>query len=130
MMRGIAQTCQYTRKAKAKLTEKKPGPKEPGLRYWPREADTITFQEGLLNFRATGGGGQMRNANDQRAVIMVSASVLQQPSRSHVRHAQSGRPPLLFAHHETAKHLHPRHRLQLFGIDEIGVELDRIGLAE
>src|SRR5437762_9371474 len=37
--------------------EKKPGSKEPGLRYWPREADTITFQEGLLNSRATGGGG-------------------------------------------------------------------------
>src|SRR4051794_29953301 len=33
------------------------------LRYWPREADTITFQEGLLNARATGGGGQMRNTN-------------------------------------------------------------------
>jgi hypothetical protein len=26
--------------------EKKPGSQEPGLRYWPREADTITFQEG------------------------------------------------------------------------------------
>ena len=26
--------------------EKKPGSLEPGLRYWPCEADTITFQEG------------------------------------------------------------------------------------
>jgi hypothetical protein len=26
--------------------QKKPGSKEPGLRQWPREADTITFQEG------------------------------------------------------------------------------------
>jgi hypothetical protein len=26
--------------------EKKPGSFEPGLRYWPIEADTITFQEG------------------------------------------------------------------------------------
>src|SRR5215471_16542247 len=58
------------------------------LRYWPREADTITFQEGLLNFRATGGGGQMRNANAQRAVIMGFACALQQPSRSHVSHAE------------------------------------------
>src|SRR6267154_2026363 len=41
----------------AGFTKKKPGSKEPGLRYWPREADTITFQEGLLNSRATGGGG-------------------------------------------------------------------------
>ena len=44
--------------------QKKPGSKEPGSRYWPREADTITFQEGLLNFRATGGGGQ--NAQRER----------------------------------------------------------------
>src|SRR5260370_42582388 len=28
-------------------TKKKPGSSEPGLRYWPREADTITFQEGF-----------------------------------------------------------------------------------
>lgn len=48
--------------ARCHLGEKKAGPQEPGLRYWPREADTITFQEGLLNFRATGGGGQIRNA--------------------------------------------------------------------
>jgi hypothetical protein len=26
--------------------KKKAGLEEPGLRYWPREADTITFQEG------------------------------------------------------------------------------------
>jgi hypothetical protein len=38
------------------------GPIKARLRYWPKEADTITFQEGLLSFRATGGGGQMRNA--------------------------------------------------------------------
>ena len=52
-------------------TKKKPGSREPGLRYWPREADTITFQEGLLSSRATGGGGQMRNANAQRANTMI-----------------------------------------------------------
>jgi hypothetical protein len=26
--------------------KKKPGSIEPGLRFWPCEADTITFQEG------------------------------------------------------------------------------------
>ena len=35
------------------VLKKKAGLQEPGLRYWPREADTITFQEGLLSFRAT-----------------------------------------------------------------------------
>jgi hypothetical protein len=70
--------------------KKKPGSKEPGLRYWPREADTITFQEGLLSFRATGGGGQMRNANSQRANIIVRLSVLQQPPGPHVSHAEIG----------------------------------------
>jgi hypothetical protein len=49
--------------------KKKPGPTEPGLRYWPREADTITFQEELLSARATGGGGQMRDTNAQRVDI-------------------------------------------------------------
>ena len=34
------------------------------------------------------------------------------------------------AHHEVAEHLHPRHRLQFFGIDEISIDLDRIGFAE
>jgi hypothetical protein len=53
-----------------RIRKKKPGSIEPGLRYWPREADTITFQEGLLNSRATGGGGQMRNAKAQREEIM------------------------------------------------------------
>lgn len=33
-------------KVKRHADEKKPGSSEPGLRYWPREADTITFQEG------------------------------------------------------------------------------------
>jgi hypothetical protein len=60
------------------------------LRYWPREADTITFQEGLLNFRATGGGGQMRNANAQRPSSMVRVSALQQPPGPHVSHAEIG----------------------------------------
>src|SRR5580704_231265 len=69
--------------------KKKPGPKEPGLRYWPREADTITFQEGLLSVRATGGGGQMRNANAQRRSIMVRACGMQQAVRPHVSHAQN-----------------------------------------
>ena len=57
--------------------QKKAGLEEPGLRYWPREADTITFQEGLLNVRATGGGGQMRNPNVQRAGIMIRVRALQ-----------------------------------------------------
>src|SRR3954447_8229275 len=72
------------------IRKKKPGSIEPGLRYWPREADTITFQEGLLNVRATGGGGQMRNANVQRTVIMGRARTLQQLAEPHVRHADSG----------------------------------------
>jgi hypothetical protein len=69
--------------------EKKPGSREPGLRYWPCEADTITFQEGLLNARATGGGGHMRNANAQRENIMVRVDALQQPSMPHVSHAET-----------------------------------------
>jgi len=34
------------------------GLKEPGWKYWPYEADTITFQEGFPSARATGGGGK------------------------------------------------------------------------
>ncbi len=70
--------------------EKKPGSSEPGLRYWPCEADTITFQEGLLSFRATGGGGQMRNANAQCANTMIRAGALRQPPAPHVSHAETG----------------------------------------
>ena len=70
--------------------EKKPGPREPGLRYWPREADTITFQEGLLSARATGGGGHMRDAIAQRASTMILISAVRQPSEPHVSHAVSG----------------------------------------
>jgi hypothetical protein len=69
--------------------KKKPGPKEPGLRFWPREADTITFQEGLLNVRATGGGGQMRDADTQRTNSMIPVGALRKPSGSHVSHAVS-----------------------------------------
>src|SRR5205809_4530269 len=72
----------------ARIRQKKPGSIEPGLRYWPREADTITFQEGLLNSRATGGGGQMRNAKAQRASSMSLTSGMQQPPRPHVSHAE------------------------------------------
>jgi hypothetical protein len=68
------------------MPRKKPGPKEPGLGM-ASEADTITFQEGLLSFRATGGGGQMRNAITQRTNIMVRGAALQQPSGPHVSHA-------------------------------------------
>jgi hypothetical protein len=71
-------------------TKKKAGLEEPGLRYWPREADTITFQEGLLSARATGGGGQMRNANSQRTNIMVRPGASQQPPKPHVSHAEIG----------------------------------------
>src|SRR3981081_3764659 len=70
--------------------QKKAGLEKPGLRYWPREADTITFQEGLLSFRATGGGGHMRNANAQRRSSMGRVYALQQPSTPHVSHAGSG----------------------------------------
>src|SRR5580692_412601 len=70
--------------------EKKPGSNEPGLRYWPREADTITFQEGLLNLRATGGGGLVRNATAQCGTIMANTEAMQQASRSHVSHAEIG----------------------------------------
>ena len=70
--------------------EKKPGPREPGLRYWPREADTITFQEGLLNHRATGGGGHMRDTIAQRSNTMILIRAVRQPSEPHVRHAVSG----------------------------------------
>ena len=77
----------------------------------------------------------MRNANAQRAIIMILASTMQQPSAPHVRHADregaypsivSGRPALRLAHHEVAEDLHPRHGLQFFGVDEVGVELNRI----
>ena len=70
--------------------KKKPGPREPGLRYWPREADTITFQEGLLNRRATGGGGHMRDTTAQRLSTMILISGVRQPSEPHVSHAVSG----------------------------------------
>src|SRR6476659_343978 len=73
-----------------RASKKKPGSLEPGLRYWPREADTITFQEGLLSLRATGGGGQMRSANSQRVVTMIRVRVLQQAVWPHVSHAESG----------------------------------------
>ena len=73
-----------------RLRKKKPGPREPGLRYWPREADTITFQEGLLNCRATGGGGHMRDATAQRSSTMILIRAVQQPPEPHVSHAVSG----------------------------------------
>jgi len=72
------------------IMKKKPGSREPGLRYWPREADTITFQEGLLSIRATGGGGHMRDANAQRVSSMIPNSAMRQPEKPHVRHAESG----------------------------------------
>ena len=75
-------------KGEARPDEKKPDPKAR-LRYWPREADTITFQEGLLNRHVTGGGGHMRDATAQRLSTMILISAVQQPSRQHVRHAVS-----------------------------------------
>src|SRR3979490_3606459 len=71
-------------------TRKKAGLVRARLKYWPREADTITFQEGLLSVRATGGGGQMRNANAQRVGIMGRVSALQQAPAPHVSHAEIG----------------------------------------
>ena len=79
-----------TQRVTLRCRKKKPGSKEPGLRYWPREADTITFQEGLLSVRATGGGGQMRNANAQRVNIMGRVGALQQAPAPHVSHAEIG----------------------------------------
>src|SRR6187399_685085 len=90
MMRGMPKTVNTRGRRKPNWTEKKPGSNEPGLRYWPREADTITFQEGLLSARATGGGGQMRNTNAQRKDIMIRVSALQQLPKSHVSHAEIG----------------------------------------
>jgi len=86
-MKGAGDENKWRRKdlqTKRSGDEKKPGPKEPGLRYWPREADTITFQEGLLNSRATGGGGQMRDAFAQRGNTMIPIGALHQPSEPHV----------------------------------------------
>ncbi len=88
----LALSAMRTKSGITSLTphEKKPGSSEPGLRYWPCEADTITFQEGLLSFRATGGGGQMRNANAQRDNTMIRVGALRQPPAPHVSHAESG----------------------------------------
>jgi hypothetical protein len=93
MMIGDARSVNVgstTQRATLRCRKKKPGSKEPGLRYWPREADTITFQEGLLSFRATGGGGHMRNAKAQRESIMICVGTLQQPPGPHVSHAETG----------------------------------------
>src|SRR4029077_2028760 len=90
MMRGMPGTVNTRGRRKPNCAKKKPGSREPSLRYWPREADTITFQEGLLNSRATGGGGQMRNAKAQRANIMGCVIGLRQLPEPHVRHADSG----------------------------------------
>src|ERR1700760_3570117 len=78
------------RRGRAEFSAKKSRAKEPGLRYWPREADTITFQEGLLSVRAAGGGGQKRDANAQRGSSMVPVGGLRQPISPHVSHAESG----------------------------------------
>jgi hypothetical protein len=56
----------YTTVSRNKRGEKRRAKKSRAqrarLEVLASEADTITFQEGLLSFRATGGGGQMRNA--------------------------------------------------------------------
>src|SRR5438045_9442340 len=39
---------------------------------------------------------------------------------------RSGWPALRFANHEIAEHLYPGHELQLFGINEIAAELNRV----
>jgi hypothetical protein len=43
-MQSIGQ--QMIAKVHLEMRRKKTGLKEPGLRHWPQEADTITFQEG------------------------------------------------------------------------------------
>src|SRR5580698_11553027 len=90
MMGDVESVNGQDRRGRCTFSKKKAGPKEPGLRYWPREADTITFQEGLLSPRVTGGGGQMRNANAQRGDTMIPDGAMRQPSKSHVSHAESG----------------------------------------
>ncbi|TWC00574.1 hypothetical protein FBZ93_105372 [Bradyrhizobium macuxiense] len=90
MLTVTCSTFEHDVEVKGRNDEKKPGSAEPGLRYWPREADTITFQEGLLNFRATGGGGHMRDATAQRGNTMIPIDAMQQLSRSHVSHAETG----------------------------------------
>src|ERR1700749_5101132 len=76
--------------AEGRETPKKSRARESPAQVWPREADTITFQEGLLNARVTGGGGQMGNANAQRVNIIVLRSAMHQPPREHVSHALAG----------------------------------------
>src|ERR1700681_3054041 len=71
-------------------TQKKAGLEEPRLRYWPREAHTITVQEGLLNISRHWRRGTMRNANAQRANSMVRVGASQQPPGPHVSHAEIG----------------------------------------
>jgi hypothetical protein len=89
MMIGGAETVNRRnfRRHFDEVTAKKSRAQRARLRYWPREADTITFQEGLLSFRATGGGGQRRNANAQRENIMVCIGAARQPPAPHVSHA-------------------------------------------
>jgi hypothetical protein len=71
------------------IPRKKAGLWRARLKVLASEADTITFQEGLLSFRATGGGGQMRNAFSQREDSMIPAGGLQQAVEPHVSHAQN-----------------------------------------
>ena len=74
----------------------------------------------------------MRNANSQRANIMVSVPAMRQASEPHVSHAETGglcsgdlgRPALRLADHEVAEHLHARNCLQFFGINKISIELN------
>ena len=74
----------------------------------------------------------MRNANSQRPNSMIPVSALHQPPSPHVSHAEiggsrggaSGRPALRLAHHEIPEHLHARHRLQFFGINEKCIQLN------
>jgi hypothetical protein len=69
-------------------SRKKAGLERARLRYWPCEADTITFQEGLLNFHVAGGGGQMRNPDVQRPNSMLGVGALRQAAVPHVSHAE------------------------------------------
>src|SRR5258707_12874548 len=53
-------------RSKESSTKKKPGSPEPGLRDWPREADTITFQEGFTELSRHWRRG--KNAQRKRSV--------------------------------------------------------------
>src|SRR5882762_6154149 len=72
----------------------------------------------------------IRKSGDRFSEKIMLNKKIEQDDESKRSHLALRGPALRLAHHEVAEHLHARHRLQLFRIDEIGVDLDRVGLAE